>query len=326
MMPNKLVNVGLHLQRLKFCALPDPTKPFLEDNVEDQSVVRKARQKNITRIGVELSYAENRALFAVQKLLDDTAFRGNARPVKMLDGNRYHLKGRNGHKPVLDVKTSDFLEAYGIHKRKTTRQKQEFSASGRRSALAALESLAQKSFLLAYTREVYDLKTQGKKTQSASIKTVDHLVEVKRQNGRLEITPSPILFDQHDNYYMILPADLYTAFIPEKRRSLVLFIEYLFYHYEMQRRSGGKKKYWLVRHMETVAYEIGLGNLIETRQRRKLRSTLNKYYEHAKRLGILKEYEVDATGARYPFVDKLHINATAMNALRKVKSEDVSSD
>ena len=71
-MPNKTVNVGLHLQILKFGSAPDPTKPTLEDNVKGSAIVASARKNYITRVGVDLSYAENRALFAVQKLLDET--------------------------------------------------------------------------------------------------------------------------------------------------------------------------------------------------------------------------------------------------------------
>lgn len=70
--------------------------------------------------------------------------------------------------------------------------------------------------------------------------------------------------------------------------------------------------------METIAYEIGLGNLIETRQMKKLRSILNEYYEFARQKGYLRKYEVDANGARHEHVDKLYINASAMAELRKV--------
>ncbi len=289
-MPNKLVNVGLHLQMLKFGSTPDPTKPSLEDNVKDVSVVAKARKYHLIRIGVELSYAENRALFAVQKLLDDTAFRGNARPVKLPHDNPYKMKGSQ---PVLDIKIADYLDAYGVKKKKTSRQKNEFSPQGRRSALDALESLARKSFLLVYEREVYHKTKKGEILRKELIETVDRLIVLKQADGRLVITPAPILFDQHDTYYMILPEDLYTGIVEEKQRSKVLFIEYLFYHHEKQRSSGGNKKYLITRQMETIGYAIGLGNLIETRQPKKLRSILNKYYEFARQQGYLRKYEVD---------------------------------
>ena len=317
-MPNKLVNVGLHLQKLKIGEAPDLTKPLLEDNVKEPSVVKKATLKHITRIGVELTYAENRALFAVQKLLDDTAFRGNARPVKLSHGNPYKM---TGGKPVLNVKISEYLDAYGVRKGRSYRHIQEYSVSGRRSALAALESLANKSFLLSYKRDVYHPKTKGKVLRSEQIETVDHLVDVKRMDRQLVITPSPILSDQHDTYYMILPENLYTGVVEEKQRSLVLFIEYLFYSYEKQRAGDKTSTYLITRHINTVAYAIGLGNLIETRQLKKLRDVLNSYYEFAAKKGYLRKYEIDAKGARYEEVDKLYINAKKMNALRKVQQK-----
>ena len=223
-----------------------------------------------------------------------------------------------GDQPVLDIKIADYLDAYGVKKKKTSRHKNEFSAKGRRSALNALKSLSSKSFLLVYEREVYAKKEPGKVLRIELIETVDRLINVKRQNGRLTIIPSPILSDQHDTYYMILPKDLYTGVVEEKQRSKVLFIEYLFYHHEKQRSSGGNQKYLITRQMETIGYAIGLGNLIETRQTKKLRSILNKYYEFARQKGYLRKYEIDAEGARYERVDKLYINAATMSALRKV--------
>ncbi|MCX6135904.1 MAG: hypothetical protein NTV54_00185 [Ignavibacteriales bacterium] len=314
-MPNKLVNVGLHLQMLKFGSAPDPTKPTLEDNVKSAATITLARKQHLTEVGIELSYAENRALFAVQRLLDDTQFRGNARPKKAPHGNPYHIKGDI---PVLEVKIVDYLSAYGVKKTKSARGKQEFSAQGRRSALAALKSLAGKRNILVYARNVYDPKREGEVLRADLIETVDTLMEITEGGGRLRIVPSPILFDQHDTYYMILPADLYAAVVKEKQRSRVLFIEYLFYHYEKQRSAGKTSKYLITRQMETIAYEIGLGNLIETRQMKKLRSILNEYYEFARQKGYLRKYEVNANGARHEHVDKLYINASAMSELRKV--------
>jgi hypothetical protein len=323
-MPNKLVNVGLHLQWLKFGEAEDPTKPHLGDNVKDDSVVKKARQKHITDIGVKLTYAENRALFAVQKLLDDTGFRGNARPVKLTNGNPYKM---TGSRPVLEVKISEYLDAYGVRKGKSYRHIREYSVSGRKSALAALESLAKKSFLLAYTREVYDKKKRGVKSHRALVETVDHLVAVKRLKRQpLVITPSPILFDQYDTYYMILPADLYTGVVVDKQRSLVLFIEYLFYHYEKQRAGDKTSTYLITRHIETIAHAIGLGHLITSRQRGKLRATLSRYYELAVKEGYLRKYEVDAPGAKYALVDKLYINAAKMGRLRQVQEKSSTEE
>jgi hypothetical protein len=116
---------------------------------------------------------------------------------------------------------------------------------------------------------------------------------------------------------MILPADLYSQ-IQRRQRSLLLFIEYLFYHYERQRRTGKARTYEVIRYFETLGYEIGLGNLIESRQLKQLRSTLNEYYKYAQSIGYLRRFVIDAPGARYEKVDKLYINATVMAKLRKV--------
>jgi hypothetical protein len=87
----------------------------------------------------------------------------------------------------------------------------------------------------------------------------------------------------------------------------------------MQRRTGGTRTYLITRQMETIAYAIGLGNLIETRQTKKLRSILHEYYDFAAQRGYLRKYEVDANGARHEHVDKLYINTSTMAKLRKVQ-------
>ena len=314
-MPNKTVNVGLHLEILKFGSAPDPTKPTLEDNVKGSAIVASARKNYITRVGVDLSYAENRALFAVQKLLDETGYRGNTRPLKLPHGNPYHSKESV---PILNIKIAEYLAAYGVRKTRTARGKNEYSAQGRRSALAALESLAKKKCLLVYKREQYHESQKGRKDSTDLIEVVDNLITVKKAGGQLMIELSPILSDQHDTYYMSVPADLYTEVLTDRQKSKVLFIEYLFYHHEMQRRPGGTSAYLVTRQMETIAYAIGLGSLIETRQTKKLRAVLKEYYESAKQQGYLRKYEVDVKGARYETVDKLYINASTMAKLRKV--------
>jgi hypothetical protein len=324
-MPNKLVRVTMHRQMLKFGPLPDSTRPQLVDTVTDKKVVEEALKHNITRIGVRLSYAENRALFAVQRILDNTGFKGNARSIPMAKGNPYKMRIKQAQ-PLLDVSIAEYLEAYGDRKTKTSRQKQEYSVSGRRSALAALATLADKKFLLVYTRDVYHVKNQGQVVKTDIIETVDTLITIERQDGRIKIVPSPILYDQQDTYYMILPANLYTEVVLEQQKSLVLFIEYLFYHYAWQQRNGKTSKYIFTRQMDTVAAEIGREDLIDTRQRARLRKLLNGYYEFAKALGYLNKYEIDAPGARYAKVDRLHLRAAAMNKLRKIAEAEIEDE
>ena len=124
---NKQVRVSLHAEMQKFGSKPDPTKCSTEQS-----------------IGLDLSYTESRALFAVQKLLDPTIYKGNITPVELKDeGYRYA-----GSIPQLVVTKSEYLEAYGVYKYKTTRNKLEYSGSERKTAIDALERLANNLFLL----------------------------------------------------------------------------------------------------------------------------------------------------------------------------------
>ena len=103
---------------------------------------------------------------------------------------------------VLNIKIAEYLAAYGVRKTRTARGKNEYSAQGRKSALAALESLAKKKCLLVYKREQYHESQKGRKDSTDLIEVVDNLITVKKAGGQLMIEPSPILSDQHDTYFM----------------------------------------------------------------------------------------------------------------------------
>ena len=256
-----LIKVSAHLEQLKFGKAADAT------------------------FGIELSYSQSRALFAVQKLLDGTGYVGNAKPVR--------LDSYDSDIPVLKIRTRDYLNAYGVRRHVTKRGKLEYSGEGRRVAIAALRSLANNDFHLVYMRKLKKQKTQ--------IDTAMPLIALNEAKSRLTIAPAPILIDQIQDYYILKPDNLYDT----ADRTTLLLIEYLLYH--MARKKVRKKDLVVVEQPETIAGKLRLHRLIEERKPGELRQRLNACYQIAKELGYLSSYLTDQPGVKVKKVDVLEL-------------------
>src|SRR5512147_2077686 len=105
-MPNELVRCGLHVEIQKYGKTADPTRPGLRNQLESAAVAEDAIIRGIDRVGIDLSFAESRALFAVQRLLDETEYKGNTKTARA--GEAYHF---DGELPQLRVSVSKYLHA-----------------------------------------------------------------------------------------------------------------------------------------------------------------------------------------------------------------------
>ena len=317
-MPNNLIRVGLHAELLKFGVKPDPTKPELNDRLVDPVARNTALSSGITEIGYDLSFGEARGLFAVQCLLDETDYEGNQPPSRLPSCNGYQY---SGDLPRLKVSIADYLHAYGVTRKTSSRGKIEFTTGGREAALDALESLADRNFLHAYDRTVYS----GGKAVRQRVEAVGSLVRVDQSGGELTITPSPVLVDQVDTYFAWKPVDLYTKVLDGKDQTKALFIEYLLYLFEMNRRGGEKAVYIVRRQMEVIAYALRMDALLNTRQEKRIRRKLNQLYDYAVKIGYLKGYAVDVPGAKVKKLDRLHLDSATFHAMRKAPLQALQS-
>jgi hypothetical protein len=253
-----LVKVSAHLEQLKFG--------------------RKGES-----FGISLSYAESRALFAVQKLLDKANYKGNGLPVPY---NGMTL-------PRLNVRIADYLNAYGVTKRETNRGASEFSSEGRRVAMAALHSLGEREFHLEYERR--------EKKEMKTVKSHEGLVTSKVTGRQLVIVPSPILVDQIETYFILKPDDLYE----KNDQSSVLFVEYLLYH--QSRKTVRKKNPVISEQPETIIAKLRLDHLLRNRKKAEIRSRLNRLYDSAKSSGYLAGYATDQQGTKVAQIDMLYL-------------------
>ncbi|MCX6133028.1 MAG: hypothetical protein NTU47_04350 [Ignavibacteriales bacterium] len=312
-MPTECIRVSIHSEALKFGQTPDPLKPDLKDLVVDNSVLADAQKEGITSIGYNLSYAEDRALFAVQKLLDRTDFKGNSRPVKSTMPDTYYYYDEL---PVLEIKSTEYLDAYGVRKLKTQRHKNEYSPEARRDALDVLRSLDEQKYLLAYD------KSRGQDTRKMHrVEAVAPLIKLEWMKGNrmIRIVPNPVLVDHIDSYYVLKPADIFTL-VDGRSPTRLRFLEFLLYQAEMKRRKEVRDEessdYEVRLQPGVIAHRLRLEGLISANQRSRLRGTINDLYAFGKEIGFLDSYSVDQPGSKARFVDVLGLNKTKFEEIR----------
>ncbi len=246
-----LVKAGLHVELQKIGSRNKQLGLF--DFVNDLG--KEITDKSIEVIGLDLSQAQNQALFAIQKLLTDTNYRGN------IPGREYESKGFSfsGFLPALQFTPAQYLEAFGLTKRKTARGWEEYSAGERREALQALADLTR-PFLFVYKQTYY----KDGKAVIDRIEKISPLINITRGwealtkkedsilGGRtateatdeklkaIAIEPAPIIVQGVDRYFVLKPAN-YAQEIrflcPHASKFTYRLIDWLIAQAELKRRN-----------------------------------------------------------------------------------------
>jgi len=296
-----LVRVSLHTSRQKF---------------------GKFEQKKLaalTNEGIVLSLSENKALFAIQKLLDNTNYQGN------LDGKHLACEDNNfkynGKVPRLEFTPAYYLEAFGLKRNKTARGYYEFNSNEREQAIKALHSLSDKKFKIVYERTNFEDKNGKTKKTIDVIITESNLIRImwgifgmteaekkKYDNNTFTeeelldratygVELSPILVDQINGYFILMPNNLFDEIkeqLPKGKYSqyIPLFIEWLIVTAEIQRRA---KTGWKTEiNFKKLAGKLRMDKLIKTRQWKRIKELLNECYEIARELGYLLDFQTAA--------------------------------
>ena len=283
------VRVGLHTTNLMF------------------GEVRKDGSFNYD--GLDLSLSESRALFAIQKMLAKTNYEGNADPVELLAyQSSFNYTGRL---PRITFTPAQFLEAYGLGKRKSSRGYMEYSSAERANAFAALQSLSRRIFKIVYKREIFK---KGKETIVDRIETEAPLLRIYKgyfgltadedknlDNGDavtvdnkllVGVEVCPVIVDQIDSYFVLLDPHLHTRtkeLTAKKKQSkyIDLFIKWIVFQVEMQRRSktsGAEIKIGV----EKLAVTLRMYNLIEQYQISKVKGILEECFVVGRGLGLIE--------------------------------------
>jgi hypothetical protein len=324
-----LVRASLHLEKQKFGKKPLPY------GIQDV-------------IGIDLTQAQGQALFAIQRLLQETEYRGNL-PPEPYDGN--NIWKFSGKLPVLKFSPAQYLEAFGVKKYQTARGYMEFSGEERKDALKALIDLAIKQHIFVYKRVYWEKTKKGQDQERINrIETIDTLIKISRgwealtkqedsilDNGKttrgtddklkvIFLSPCPILVDQIDTYFSLKRATCY-----QEIRLLIGYASKYVYHFvdfllaevaqrEIKSKGKGNQNWTIERSPETLAYNLRMNTWLKKKQWKQIRESLKKCYETAQKLGYLTGYEMDVKG-KTTTLDRLILNPEKFRRMREIAEE-----
>lgn len=254
--------------------------------------------------GLDLSVSEDRALDAIQKLLDKTGYRGN------MPGEERQITAFKwqGYIPRLSITYSEFYEAYGLKPAGDGR----YHGAQAQEALDSLWSLTE-TRRIYYKRDKWTGSGKTRRIVSDIINTPEAPIKIwtayrdleaeesevvmsggdipgKRVN-KLIIEPSVLLLDQIDSFFLLKPSALHEeikSLFDGKRYAPTIkrFINYLL-TLNMQSSHISRK---------ALARKLWLDYLLDQRKPTLLDKKIHEALEVALELGFLLHYEETSTG------------------------------
>lgn len=308
---NHRSSLWLELQRFGSAEREQQINLFVEEYSDSQA-------NKTTMTGLNLTVRQDRALTAIQKLLEKTNYQGNLKQ-KQINSQAFFW---NGYLPALHSSYPEYFEAYGFPKKIDAKQKKE--------ALAALWSLTE-PYVIIYERKRFE----GKKQTTDTIQTFKQLLQVTKvrkgltdkeleaiRNGdqatierttSLVIEISPLLLDGiNENFYVLVPNNLHKSIseILQKKRyspAVLLFIRWL---------NTLNKIEWKIK-LEPLAEKLRVDGYLKSRKKKKLKSLLeDEVFSVALKLDFLSQWEEYATD-RYKFI----LNADRCSRINKALLE-----
>lgn len=327
------VRSGLHVEMQKFGEKPKPAQTSLFEML-DKETQELAVKHNVEMVGIDATLAQNKALHAIQKLFTATNYEGNTKGKDIKKSNPFEFKG---YLPSLRMTLPEFLDAYGVTKKKTSRGKEEYNRNEREEAVQALKDLHKNNYLFYYERVYFK---DGKELRDA-IRTIRPLIQITegfkglteteasavKGGGRVDeklthiaIEPCPILIDQINTYFVLKPANLYQEvklLYGKVSKHFYTFLEWLIVQAEQKRRAGTGSSVEI--YLETLSYTLKKSYLLDTRQYPRLKRDLLSYFEKAKGLGYLSSYEVEKT-------DKGELAVLSLNEEKYYKVKKIAEE
>lgn len=340
---NRLIKVSKTAELQKFGKKPTLKNYSLFDSALEQSdeETRKLLDQNqIYVVGVDNTIAQNKALFAIQKLLDATGYKGNVKGNTLTsDDNSFKF---SGYLPKIRFTPGQYLDAFGVGKYKTNRGKNEYFSNERAEAFKALRDLMEKRYFFYYTKRYFK---DGKELFDV-IKTVRNLIEIREGYEALEkyekdiiisgeanaaieekltyitVEPCPILVEEINSQFYLKPANFYQEIkllVGKTSKYVPLFIEYLITKTHKKEYRTKDTDWILELNYETIAYNLRMDKLIESRQSKRVKNELEKCYKIAKQLGYLLDYKT-IMGSTME-LEQLILNPQKFKRVNEIKEE-----
>ena len=316
----EFVKVALHGEKMKFGHKPEAAEQIdvfdlldagagkdLQMREEDKE---RAREQNLTVIGLDFSLSQSKALYAVQTLLSRTDYKGNMPQRYIKDPS--NVFAFTGTLPVLKFTIAEYLDAYGVTKYQSKRGKMEYSSGEREEAIRALRDL-EKPVIMVYDRfkgrdksgaPLYDaIRTvrpllsivEGfRDVTESELEGIKAGAGVSEQPTHIVIEPSVVLVDQIGRYFVLKPANLYQELrlkYGKTDKKLALFIEYLLTKGAERARYKEQPSFRLT--FETIAYGLRMDALIKSRQQKRIMTQLTDFFQKAYDLGYIASYHFE---------------------------------
>nr|WP_174967464.1 virulence factor [Chlamydia pneumoniae] len=255
------------------------------------------------------------ALAAIQKLLSATNYRGNAEGSYLSrETNTFKFEGII---PRIKFSRSEYLEAYGVKKYKTARNKYEFGGKEALISLEALYHLGNQPYLIVATRKRWNRGEEvvdryqtfspilricegwegltPKENKALDEGPFINLVSTKHKGFIIE--PCPIIVDQIDSYFVLKPANMYQEIklrFPNASKFTYTFLDWIVSTATRKKMNNPTTKDWpdkLEIGFENLSYTLRMNRYITSRNWKKIETAINRCIEIAIELKWLTKHE-----------------------------------
>jgi hypothetical protein len=335
-----LVKVSYHSEMQKFGHKPDLRQADLFSTLLPKTR-EEIEEKKVEVVGLDISKAQNQALFAIQKLMSATDYLGNL-PGRIAKADGFSFEG---FLPSLGFTPSQYLEAYGATKFTGPDGVERFSGKQRDEAMAALIALAYKPVLWVY-RRTYWTNVDGKRELKVDriekispilmitqgwkglTKYEDQALDRRQPTAatdeklmKIAVELAPIFIQDINTYFILKPADclqeISIRFPYRRSRFIGRFVEWLIAQNEIKQRKDAPQIIEVG--LDVIAYALRLESLIRQNRWDRIRQTVRKVYRTAKELGYLVSFET--IQGKTKELERLVLNPEKFSRVREIAAE-----
>lgn len=324
-----IIKSSMHLESLKHGRKPDPQMkmPFYEDG-----------KPPIEVIGLNLEKKHYHALNAIQKILQETKYKGNV-PGTELDGqNNFKF---TGYLPKIRMSRAQYLDAYGVTKHESSRGKSEFSGKEVEEALSALKDLHTQNHLIISRRK----RWENEKELIDRIQTISPIIriyegwegltkseddclnenaeseKIKEKHKGFLVEPCPLMIDQINEYFLLKPANMYQEIklkFPNASKYSYVFLDWIIHEAHLKKGKSNPKD-WpeaLEISLESLASSLRLDCYVKSRNWKRIDQIISKCIQIAMGLGWICKHET-APGKTVAILNKFFLNKEKFDTLHK---------
>lgn len=296
-----LYKAGMHLEQQKFKNIKKARQLLLSET----GLKGDELEREVEVSGLDLSEGEDRAISALQILLDRSDYKGNLPSQEITTKEWKFLKVTPAH----SFTWAEYFEAYGLKRRNG-----QFRGKNVDSAKKDLENLATKTRRLVYSRRrwddkkkrlVYDMVVwtgnliqmlegyEGLDKAEALMVEAGQPVKTTRRH-KVAVVFSPVFIDGILNYFLLKPVHLHGEIrtVLGSKRSSPVHARFLNFLLTLSLSP-------LPINENKLIEVLRLDGLVKHRQKARARKILQECYEIAKELGYLHDYRQDAFGLMY---------------------------